>query len=91
VVQRPSSSFEREWTTYENALLADPELTWQNPAIAERFAKASLRAASGELGWVETNEISVLRSVAMRQQADPVPMPEGMVEAEIGDEAEIKI
>jgi hypothetical protein len=90
-IQRPNSAFEREWTTYENALLADPELTWQNSTIAERFAKASLHAASGELGWVETNEISVLRSVAMRQQATPLPMPEVAVETDIGDEAEIKI
>lgn len=64
LVQSKHSEFDREWVNYENLLLGDPEPSWRSSVFQDRFSRASLLAASGELGWVEANEISVLRSLS---------------------------
>ena len=64
MVQNKNPDFDREWVNYENLLLSDPNPPWNSPLIQEFFGRSLIRAASGDLGWVEVNEISVLKNLS---------------------------
>lgn len=89
--QRSHPEFDREWIDYENLLIADPELSWNNPIFQSRFSRASLRAASGELGWVEANEISVLRSISSSGQSSSRATALVHIEEEAVEDEDVRI
>jgi hypothetical protein len=91
VAQGTSPDFDREWISYENLLISDPELSWRDPIFQSRFTSASLRAASGELGWIEANEISVLRSLSASGDSQSHSILSLHVEQESIEDGDIRI
>jgi hypothetical protein len=89
--QSAHPDFDREWVSYENLLLGDNEPTWTSPLFQGRFTRASLLAASAQLGWVEASEVSVLRSISTSGQLQRRSAPLIQIEPESVDDNDIRI